>query len=58
LNSYFESLSGFTTTGFSVISDIQDLDEPLLIWRSSSQWLGGLFFLIATIGTLGNRQLK
>ena len=58
LNSYFESLSGFTTTGFSVISDIQDLDEPLLIWRSSSQWLGGLFFLIAIIGTLGNRAIK
>ena len=58
LNSYFESLSGFTTTGFSVIRDIQNLDEPLLIWRSSSQWLGGLFFLIATIGTLGNKAIK
>ena len=58
LNSYFESLSGFTTTGFSVISDIQDLDEPLLMWRSSSQWLGGLFFLIAIIGTLGSKAIK
>ena len=58
LNSYFESLSGFTTTGFSVIGNIQDLDDPLLMWRSSSQWLGGLFFLIAIIGTLGNRAIK
>jgi trk system potassium uptake protein TrkH len=58
LNSYFESLSGFTTTGFSVIDDIQDLDDPLLMWRSSSQWLGGLFFLIAIIGTLGNKAIK
>ena len=49
LNSYFESVSGFTTTGFSIIENIKDIDEPLLLWRSSSQWLGGLFFLIITI---------
>ena len=58
LNSYFESVSGFTTTGFSIIENINEIDEPLLLWRSSSQWLGGLFFLIATIGTIGSRQFK
>ena len=58
LNSYFESMSGFTTTGFSIIENIEDIDKPLLMWRSSSQWLGGLFFLIATIGTLGNKGVK
>ena len=58
LNSYFESISGFTTTGFSIIENIEDIDESLLLWRSSSQWLGGLFFLIAAIGTLGTRQIK
>ena len=58
LNSYFESVSGFTTTGFSIIENIEDIDEPLLLWRSSSQWLGGLFFLISTIGTLGSKQVK
>ena len=46
-NSYFEAVSGITTTGFSIIEDIQNIDKPLLLWRSSSQWLGGLFFLIA-----------
>ena len=51
LNSYFESVSGITATGFSVIENIQDIDEPLLLWRSSSQWLGGLLFLLATIGS-------
>ena len=58
LNSYFESVSGFTSTGFSIIKNIEKIDEPLLLWRSSSQWLGGLFFLIAIIGTLGSRQAK
>ena len=47
INSYFESISGITATGFSIIENIKDIDEPLLLWRSSSQWLGGLFFLIA-----------
>jgi len=58
LNSYFESVSGFTTTGFSIIENIETIDEPLLLWRSSSQWIGGLFFLLALIGTLGSRQAK
>ena len=44
LNSYFESVSGFTTTGFSTIQNINNDDEPLLLWRSSSQWIGGLIF--------------
>jgi trk system potassium uptake protein TrkH len=58
LNSYFESVSGYTTTGFSIIKNVENIDEPLLLWRSSSQWLGGLFFLLATIGTIGSKQIK
>ena len=58
LNSYFESVSGFTTTGFSVINNIESYDETFLLWRSSSQWLGGLFFLVAIIGTFGSHQAK
>ena len=58
LDSYFESVSGFTTTGFSIIFDINNIDEPLLLWRSSSQWLGGLLFLVAVIGTIGSKQIK
>ena len=58
INSYFEAVSGISATGFSIIPNIQDIDEPLLLWRSSSQWLGGLFFLIAIIGTIGSRQIK
>ena len=58
LHSYFESVSGLTATGFSIIENITKIDEPLLLWRSSSQWLGGLLFLIATIGTIGSNQIK
>ena len=58
LDSYFESVSGFTTTGFSIIENIKNIDDPLLLWRSSSQWLGGLLFLLVTIGTIGSKQIK
>ena len=58
LNAYFESVSGLTTTGFSIIENVKNIDEPLILWRSSSQWLGGLLFLLATIGTIGSKQIK
>ena len=58
LNGYFESISGFTATGFSVIKNVNNIDEPLILWRSSSQWMGGLLFLVATIGTIGSKQIK
>jgi len=58
LNSYFESVSGFTTTGYSIFTNIEKIDEPLLLWRSSSQWLGGFIFLIFAIGTLGSKYVK
>jgi len=58
LNSYFESVSGFTTTGFSILENINVIDEPLILWRASSQWIGGLIFLIITIGTIGSKQIK
>jgi len=58
LNAYFESISGFTTTGFSIINDVELLDEPLLLWRSSSQWMGGFLFILVLIGTIGSKQIK
>ena len=45
INSYFEAISGFTSTGFTMLENVKEIDEPLLIWRSGSQWLGGLYFL-------------
>jgi trk system potassium uptake protein len=49
LDSYFESISGFTSTGFSIFNNIKHLDESIILWRSSSQWLGGLYFLFSII---------
>ena len=51
-------MSGLTSTGFSILQNVESVDEPLLLWRSTSQWLGGLIFLIAIMGTLGNKQIK
>ena len=49
LNSYFESISGFTSTGFSIFENIKHIDQSLILWRSSTQWLGGLYFLFSII---------
>ena len=49
LNSIFESVSGLTGTGFSIFKNIKYLDPTLILWRSSSQWIGGLFFLFILI---------
>ena len=49
VNSYFESISGFTSTGFSIFDNIKHIDQSLILWRSSSQWLGGLYFLFSII---------
>lgn len=48
-DSYFEAISGFTSTGFSVFDNVKHLDESLLLWRSTSQWFGGLYFLISIL---------
>ena len=45
VNSIFESISGLTGTGFSIFKNIKYLDPTLILWRSSSQWIGGLYFL-------------
>ena len=46
IDSLFESYSGITGTGFSIFENVKYLDPTLLLWRSSSQWIGGLYFLI------------
>ncbi|MBW2709874.1 MAG: TrkH family potassium uptake protein [Deltaproteobacteria bacterium] len=48
----FESISGFTTTGASVIADIESLPEGILLWRSLTQWLGGMGIIVLSIAIL------
>ena len=49
VNSYFEAISGFTSTGFTIFENIKHIDQGLILWRSSSQWIGGLYFLFSII---------
>ena len=49
INSFFESISGFTSTGFTIFENIKHIDQSLILWRSSTQWIGGLYFLFSII---------
>ncbi len=52
MDAFFETVSGFTTTGSSILSDVEGLPKSLLYWRSFSHWLGGmgvLVFLLALV---------
>ena len=49
LNSYFEAISGFTSTGFTIFDNIKQIDQSLILWRSTTQWIGGLYFLFSII---------
>ena len=49
LDSYFESVSGFTSTGFTIFENIKHIDKSLILWRSASQWIGGIFFLFSIV---------
>ena len=59
IDAFFETVSGFTTTGASILTDIEALDHGMLIWRSFLNWLGGMgviVFLLALIPKLGGQQ--
>jgi trk system potassium uptake protein TrkH len=58
INSLLESFSGITGTGFSIFENIKYLDPTLILWRSSSQWIGGLYFLIFLILFFSNTQFN
>ena len=49
LNSFFEAISGFTSTGFTIFENIKHIDQSLILWRSTTQWIGGLYFLFSII---------
>ncbi len=51
-DAFFESVSGFTTTGASIITDIEILPKGLLMWRSLTHWLGGMGIIVLTLAIL------
>ena len=58
LDALFESFSGLTSTGFSTFNNIKYLDPTLILWRSSSQWIGGFYFLLFLVIIFSNNQYK
>jgi len=60
-DAYFESMAGFTTTGSSVITDIEGLPKGILFWRSLTQWIGGMgiiLFALAILPILGTGGMQ
>ncbi len=51
-NAFFESVSGFTTTGASILTDIEAKSKGLLFWRSLIQWIGGMGIIVLSIAIL------
>jgi len=51
-DAFFESFSGFTTTGASVMTDIESVTQSLLLWRSFIQWLGGMGIIVLSLAIL------
>lgn len=49
---FFEALSGFTTTGATILANIEAVPKDILLWRSMSQWIGGLAIIVFTIAIL------
>jgi len=51
-DAFFETMSGFTTTGASILSDIESIDKGVLFWRSLTQWIGGMGIIVLAVAIL------
>ncbi|MDZ7852612.1 MAG: potassium transporter TrkG [Halomonas sp.] len=49
VDAFFETMSGFTTTGASILTDIESLPRSMLFWRSLTHWLGGMGIIVLTV---------
>ena len=60
IDAFFETASGFTTTGASILTDVESMSRGLLFWRSFTHWLGGmgvLVFVMAVVNSLSDRSI-
>jgi trk system potassium uptake protein TrkH len=62
MDAFFEGMSGFTTTGATVVADVDALDRSILLWRQMTQWLGGMGIVVLALAVLprlriGGRQI-
>lgn len=51
-NAFFETISGFTTTGASVLNNIEEMPHGILFWRSITQWMGGMGIIVLSLAIL------
>jgi trk system potassium uptake protein TrkH len=51
-NAFFETLSGYSTTGSSILMDIESMPKGILFWRSATHWIGGMGIIVLTIAIL------
>ena len=51
-DAFFETMSGFTTTGASILNDIEKLPAGLLLWRSMTQWIGGMGIIVLSLAIM------
>ena len=51
-NAFFETLSGYSTTGSSILTDIENMPKGILFWRSATHWIGGMGIIVLTIAIL------
>ncbi|MFA6334411.1 MAG: potassium transporter TrkG [Bacteroidales bacterium] len=59
INSWYESVSGYTTTGATILTDVENLPKDLLFWRSSTHWLGGVvLFMLLLLPTVSSLRMK
>ncbi len=61
VNAWFESVSGYTTTGSTILSDVEILPKGLLFWRSSTHWLGGIgvvLFMLLVLPSLSAFRMR
>jgi len=60
IDAFFETVSGFTTTGASILTDVESMSKGLLMWRSFTHWIGGmgvLVFVMAIIPSISDRSI-
>lgn len=51
-NAFFETISGYSTTGSSILTDIESMPKGILFWRSATHWIGGMGIIVLTIAIL------
>lgn len=60
IDAFFETVSGFTTTGATILTEVESLPKGILFWRSLTHWIGGmgfLIFILALVPTLGSNSI-